>query len=573
MRSGDSRSLALRRRPAGTGPQTGVRAEIENAVERPSAAGPRSLLYAQARSAAVDASAVEDARTDKQVGAPAGAGSTSLVSKGAVPGILGFAVENGALTQSTSSTTVTLRGNLVGWLDLLKNQEFIASYQDGSRFVRGLRRVSYSLTLNTDTGRRQRGAGAVGTGCAAPRSDPGSAREDEAAARGLLGARRDRRPARSAHGGQPRARSRRWPIRRASTAESRQRFRRVPQVRRVTRESGCLKQSICCRDPTQQLSIADIQRILYQRLEALRLLMIDRIRRLRRCRLRGNLLALQALRQGPPRLFEAMRKRRSSPSSTSTRDRRICPTAPRCGSSREGQWGSRLDLTANAALTLQIRDRCPLPQPTDVGGRRDFQLAGQMDVPLGSLANALGAGHRHRHAGARASPSFRRSSPTRAAVSFAGNTFTVEPGWIHAVQAKVTMPVKGSGVKIPLSLSYSNRTELLKEKDGARPHWRDVRHGRPFLAWCADETPVLSPPWSSRSRAVRAGLRAAAALPVRAGDDRVLSRTATATPVAGPSGSESRRSTAAARNTRWRSSSSTRTGRLFDPQQEAAARS
>ena len=81
-----------------------------------------------------DASPIEDARTDKQVGAPASAGgSTSLVSKGSVPAILAFAVENGALTQFASATTVTLRGNLVGWLDLLKNQDFIASYQDGSK--------------------------------------------------------------------------------------------------------------------------------------------------------------------------------------------------------------------------------------------------------------------------------------------------------------------------------------------------------------------------------------------------------------------------------------------------------
>ena len=29
----------------------------------------------------------------------------------------------------------------------------------------------------------------------------------------------------------------------------------------------------------------------------------------------------------------------------------------------------------------------------------------------------------------------------------------------------MTVSVKGSGLKIPLSLSYSNRTELLKEKD------------------------------------------------------------------------------------------------------------
>jgi hypothetical protein len=50
-------------------------------------------------------------------------------------------------------------------------------------------------------------------------------------------------------------------------------------------------------------------------------------------------------------------------------------------------------------------------------------------------------------------------------VSFAGQTFTVEPGWINAVQARVMLSVKGSGVKIPLSLSYSNRTELLDEKE------------------------------------------------------------------------------------------------------------
>ena len=51
-----------------------------------------------------------------------------------------------------------------------------------------------------------------------------------------------------------------------------------------------------------------------------------------------------------------------------------------------------------------------------------------------------------------------------AAVSFAGNTFTLEPGWIHVLQAKLTIPVKGSGMKIPLSFSVANRSDLIKEK-------------------------------------------------------------------------------------------------------------
>ena len=35
-----------------------------------------------------------------------------------------------------------------------------------------------------------------------------------------------------------------------------------------------------------------------------------------------------------------------------------------------------------------------------------------------------------------------------AAVTFAGNTFTAEPGWLHLLQARLTIPVKGSGVKV-----------------------------------------------------------------------------------------------------------------------------
>ena len=108
------------------------------------------LLYAQARGQSLDVRSLEDARTDKQVGSPGNApGSGSVVSKGSVPAILGFAVENGALTQEMNDTTVTLRGNLVGWLDLIQNQGFIAAYQDDSRVVRQLRRVYYSATLNT----------------------------------------------------------------------------------------------------------------------------------------------------------------------------------------------------------------------------------------------------------------------------------------------------------------------------------------------------------------------------------------------------------------------------------------
>jgi hypothetical protein len=38
-------------------------------------------------------------------------------------------------------------------------------------------------------------------------------------------------------------------------------------------------------------------------------------------------------------------------------------------------------------------------------------------------------------------------------------------GHIVVAQAKLTIPVKGSGVKVPLSVTASNRTELIKARD------------------------------------------------------------------------------------------------------------
>ncbi len=63
------------------------------------------------------------------------------------------------------------------------------------------------------------------------------------------------------------------------------------------------------------------------------------------------------------------------------------------------------------------------------------------------------------------------SSTGGAAVSAAGNatgTTTVgmaPKGSVAFVQAKLTIPIKDSGLKVPLSVTASNRTELIKEKD------------------------------------------------------------------------------------------------------------
>lgn len=58
---------------------------------------------------------VEKLRLNKQVGTPAGpTGVTSIVSRVAVPALLGFGVEYGNILQNSSGNTTTLRANLLG---------------------------------------------------------------------------------------------------------------------------------------------------------------------------------------------------------------------------------------------------------------------------------------------------------------------------------------------------------------------------------------------------------------------------------------------------------------------------
>ncbi len=76
----------------------------------------------------VYAALVEEGRIDKQVGASASStGSTSLVSGGSVPSIIGVAVESGALYQSVSGNIVTFRLNPAGLARALANNSYLLS--------------------------------------------------------------------------------------------------------------------------------------------------------------------------------------------------------------------------------------------------------------------------------------------------------------------------------------------------------------------------------------------------------------------------------------------------------------
>ncbi|HKC64007.1 MAG TPA: hypothetical protein VKB86_10235, partial [Pyrinomonadaceae bacterium] len=95
----------------------------------------------------------EESRTDKQVGGDSSnAGSTSLVTKGNVPAILGFAVENGALEKDVTGTTITFRGNPVGILKALAGQGIIGGYDTDDATTRFLRRFSFGVSFDANRG-------------------------------------------------------------------------------------------------------------------------------------------------------------------------------------------------------------------------------------------------------------------------------------------------------------------------------------------------------------------------------------------------------------------------------------
>jgi hypothetical protein len=99
--------------------------------------------------------AIENDRNDVQMGSPPStSGTTSVVSKGVAAQVLSLATENGALSRTDNKTVSTFRGNPVGIARLLKGDEafpYCAIYDFGceSGLARVLDGASFSVSFNT----------------------------------------------------------------------------------------------------------------------------------------------------------------------------------------------------------------------------------------------------------------------------------------------------------------------------------------------------------------------------------------------------------------------------------------
>lgn len=93
----------------------------------------------------------EEKRIDQQVGTTQPSTGTSVASKGSVPWLLGFAAESGALTQSTSNNVLTFNGTPANVIKALKAKNYFQSYYVGadSPLVKWFfTPLSFSLSFN-----------------------------------------------------------------------------------------------------------------------------------------------------------------------------------------------------------------------------------------------------------------------------------------------------------------------------------------------------------------------------------------------------------------------------------------
>jgi len=89
----------------------------------------------------------ETARTDKQQGSvPAGTGSTTLVEKAGLTTFLGYAIEHGAIQESVSGSTVTLRGSPYGLFSLASGGDTPENYENYGLW----RRINGSASFNIE---------------------------------------------------------------------------------------------------------------------------------------------------------------------------------------------------------------------------------------------------------------------------------------------------------------------------------------------------------------------------------------------------------------------------------------
>jgi len=371
--------------------------------------------------------ALELRRVDKQIGEASGstAGSTSLATKGGTPAILAIAVENGALAQEVSGTTVTFRGTPVGIVQALRNNRYFDIPETSDTALAVLKTFSFAASFDASRGIAEGGtptftadrgqfAGASVRYSAVDHKDPRAAANDA-----------------------------RWRTFATGLAEvdlaAMVAFQELYQDAEIAKWIAETNRILDEVDPDQVLEV-----------------LIEQFRALQRVEIRPETRAA-AIKSNQQ--FAGLLNRRAQVLADIAGGAQLVfdwayqrPVSGPDSSNLKvvASVGRSVILTGNGSVTFYHGT-----PPAGTDRLRDVQVAAQLDVPFGD-AETIG-----RYV---LSWAFKAQHMPNDLVAPAGTLFPGTKGTIWLGQAKITIPVKGTAAKIPLSVTLANRTELIAEK-------------------------------------------------------------------------------------------------------------
>jgi hypothetical protein len=406
--------------------------------------------------------ALMEQRVDKQVGAtPDTKGTTSLAMKGAVPKILGVAVQHGAITQAVNGDTVTFRATPSGLIKALKGEELKSIFGIQSDSQGDLQKpscdwcgkLSGAITFDVSRG-----------------PDPGTlqASKQQVASWSVRAELVNQRDLRQRHylayfqkmAGETEYMNERAKLRRAfEDSPAILRWHEVLSLR-VQEE---VEEPLTAKQITSGEASQKFFEIVKSALAAERKLQLPTVDG----ELKPYADAITPLLENRNKLRDlASRGLLVTTDWTVTRDPNVpdLSTATLIVETSPGP-GRKHDFTFNVAGSFY--NSAP---KVPVHRFHDFKSTAQYDIPLGSVRSygpfvfSL-AGRYERIPNDTISPGSSSTASIAGSSAAAGTAAASLKGNLVVGQAKLTVPVKGSGVRIPLSITAANRTELIKEKE------------------------------------------------------------------------------------------------------------
>lgn len=394
---------------------------------------------------------VEASRTDKQFGADSRSpGTTSLGVKGGVPSVLSWAVENGAAVASRSGTTLTFRANPVGFLEALSGQGYISGFREkeDDALVRFFRRTSIGFSFDTTRGTTSPTLTGTGQQLSA------------VSARYQFVNQRDPRARRYTALWNKFFETQGIAFTQAQTDQLMKMqlgnpdgtFKDPSLEQWVVATNTALKATkVVPNAVTENDAIDEVRRILESRLKQLPI--TDLVKDTDLVTSLGQFVGAYVpyLKAKKDIMDEVARGTLITFEYTNYRE----PVAPDLSNFRliaEDATVGGFDITANASLTLFNKK----PVGPDVSRIRDFDFSTQIDRKLGDM---MGMGP------STISFTGKYQRLLSNVVAFDGTVLPNLKGDIAAGQIKLTIPLGATGLKLPISITFANRTELVRETE------------------------------------------------------------------------------------------------------------